>query len=431
MRILYKDLLRFLKETPSIDDISEKLFQLGHENETFNGIIELELTPNRGDCLSVSGVARDLGAFYGYQERIDIYEKDISNFILDFENLSPEFCSDISFLRIEVDNVETIYSEYMQSYFDKLDMKKNNFFTDISNFISYELGQPTHCFDANKINGKIIFENKDCDSKFETLTDKEIQITGKNSIFHIDNKIISLAGVMGGKSTECDANTNTALIECAYFKPSSIMGKKVKYNIQSDAAHKFERGTDPLCHMKILRRFIQIVDEHSHIKNVEIYSNKSINFEEKLIEIDINKVNSILGTNISEESFSQNLSSLGFIFDDKIIKVPSYRSDIATQNDLAEEIARLIGYNNIPSQTITLPQNKIHSKSKAINAIKQLLIQNGFNEVINFPFSNESRSEAVICIDNPLDKNKPFLRTNLKNSLLENLLFNERRQKTL
>jgi phenylalanyl-tRNA synthetase beta chain len=146
------------------------------------------------------------------------------------------------------------------------------------------------------------------------------------------------------------------------------------------------------------------------------------------IPINVNKVNQIIGINISEDDYLNYLSKLGFIIEEDFIKVPSYRSDIKIQNDLAEEVARVIGYDNISRAQINIPKKENYNYKDIENKLRYFLLDHGFYEVINSPFVGIASKEAI-KIDNPLDSNRAFLRTNLTNSLVENLLFNERRQK--
>ena len=146
------------------------------------------------------------------------------------------------------------------------------------------------------------------------------------------------------------------------------------------------------------------------------------------IPVNTNMINQIIGTNISKEEYLNYLSKLGFVVNDNNIEVPSYRSDIETQNDLAEEIARVIGYDNIARNEITIPKGKISNIYDKENKLRFFLLDHGFYEVINSPFVGSGSSNSI-CVDNPLDTNKKFLRSNLTESLLENLLYNERRQK--
>ena len=428
MKIAYSHLAQYILENPSINQISDRLFQLGHEHEIYNNIFDMEFTPNRGDCLSINGLLRDLAVFYTVDLNREMYTEKLDELLIDFENLSENTCTQISFLKLEIDEVPETYKDSLNDYFLDLGINKNNFFTDVSNYLSYETGQPTHCYDANTMSGKLLFHEIERNEEFETLLDKKITLTGKNAVFSLNNNVINLAGVVGGKSTSCSANTKTVIVECAFFQPEAIIGKSVKYDIQSEASHKFERGVDRECQEKVLRRFIKVVSEHTSIKDMSIISYE---YEKNIIQqipVNIHKINQIIGIDISENEYCNYLKKLGFIIQDGVIKVPAFRSDIKTQNDLAEEVARVIGYDNILRADINILKNDKRNQKDIENKLRYFLLDHGFYEVINSPFVPLSKEEAI-KVDNPLDSNREFLRTNLINSLVENLLFNERRQK--
>jgi phenylalanyl-tRNA synthetase beta chain len=428
MKVAYKHLIRHIPSKPSIDEISERFFQLGHEHEIEDKIFNMELTPNRGDCLSVHGLVRDLAPFYEIDLSSDIYEKELKKLDIGFINHAPEACSHISFLKIDIEGEITPYGGELKEYFKDLKNNKNNFFTDISNYISYEMGQPTHCYDAKKIGNFFSLEIIEEDKNFHTLLEEEIVIKGRNLVFLEDGKVINLAGVVGDKNTSCSTNTKSVIIECAYFNPEEIIGKSVKYDIKSDAAHKFERGVDPLCHEKVLSRFIKIVSDHANIKNVEIYKDTFVDYSPIKISFDVEKISNILGISDDKKSFEEYLLKLGFGIIDNTIIVPSYRNDVKNLNDIAEEIARVIGYNNIPATSFQMsPANEVTDIKILEQNVKDFLIKNGFFEVVNNPFV-KGEEDCALKVDNPLDSNRQFIRTNLEKSLTENLLYNERRQ---
>jgi phenylalanyl-tRNA synthetase beta chain len=428
MKIAYSHLVQHIIENPSIEEISDCLFQLGHEHEIDGNIFDMEFTPNRGDCLSINGLLRDLAVFYSVELKHEIHSEKIDKLSLDFENLSENICPKISFLKLEIEQVPEVYKASLNNYFSDLHLNKNNFFTDVSNYLSYETGQPTHCYDAAKMSGKLLFHEIEKNEEFETLLDKKITLAGKNSVFSLNQDVINLAGIVGGKSTSCSTNTKTVIVECAFFIPEAIIGKSVKYGIQSEASHKFERSVDPECHDKVLRRFIKLVSEHTKIKEMSIISYKYKDSPVHQLPVNVHKINKIIGTDITEEKYLDYLSKLRFDIEEGLIKVPSFRSDVKTQNDLAEEVARVIGYDNIPISEISIPKNKKTNQKNLENKIRFFLLDHGFYEVINSPFVKLPAEEAI-KVDNPLDSNREYLRTNITNSLLENLLFNERRQK--
>ena len=163
---------------------------------------------------------------------------------------------------------------------------------------------------------------------------------------------------MGGASTACSKDTKKVLIECAYFNPESIIGKSIKYNLVSDAAYKFERGVDIASQELVLRRFARVVQDHAKIRSIKFKSYVSDDIQGHSIPIDIKRINQILGTDLGDDECLGYLKDLGFNIMNEI-EVPSFRHDIKTNNDLAEEIARVIGYNNIKSAPINLKKLKI------------------------------------------------------------------------
>lgn len=429
MKIAYQHIIDGLEEIPSIVDLSEKLFQLGHEHEIDNDVFDFEFTPNRGDCLSLKGIIRDLKVFYKIKESPSIYKDNIPKMNMSFTNLCKESCPSICFLRIKIKDQKIEYKDYLNRYFDDLNIKKNNFFTDISNYIAYEQGQPIHAYDFKLIDGNLTLKNsQNSKEKFITLLNDEIKIEDHDLVFFDKKGPINLAGIMGGLRTSCSQNTNDALIECAYFKPEFILGRSVKYGLNSEASHKFERGVDPLLQEEALRRFIQIVEDHIEIEHLEIYRDISLDKEINYVDCDVDMINKILGTKIEKNYYESILVKLGFKIDESKVVIPSYRSDIFHQNDLAEEIARVIGYDNIEQEIIKIHNPKKISSTLEEDKIKTFLIENGFCEVINMPF-NSNEANYSIKVDNPLDSKRKFLRTQLLPSLVENVVYNEKRQK--
>ena len=200
MKILYKHLKSYIKSNPSHNDISERLFQLGHENEYENGIYDIEFTPNRGDCLSLKGILRDLSAFYEIKSMNNKYDHELKNLEINFTNKAKIECPSISFLKIEIEKKTKPYKGFLKDYFCELDAKKNNFFTDISNYVSYETGQPTHCYDFIKLGNTFSLEKINEDVSFETLLDKNIALANENLVFKKSKKLLILLELLEEKA---------------------------------------------------------------------------------------------------------------------------------------------------------------------------------------------------------------------------------------
>ena len=426
MKIHINHLKRFIKDDIDPDELSEKFMQLGHENTYQKGIFDLEITPNRGDCLSIKGILRELNNLYNVNPFFKTFDGKIEELKFNFINNSENDCPVINFLHIEVDKIPSKYKSYLQSYFDELNINKNNFFTDISNYVSYEQGNPTHCYDLEKVGDQLVLEKLKDEVSFKTLTGKNIDLCQSDLVFTNGKNVVNLAGVMGGESTSCDNDTKKVLIECAFFKPKSLIGKSIKHDLNSEAAYKFERGVDSLKLENTLRRFISIVEDHAKITSLSLYQKIYQDYESKYIKNDKSKVESILGIEINDDIYTKILENLGFRVDE-MIKIPSFRHDIEDLNHIAEEVARVIGYNKIPLEDLdTLPKEPDQNKNE--DMLRLLLANKGFYETINYPFESEEEKSSL-KLDNPLDSNKPFLRTSIANSLIRNLEYNERRQK--
>ena len=426
MKIVYSHLLNFLEKKPSMEELSEKLFQIGHEHKIEGEVFDLEITPNRGDCLSLKGLARDLNYFYSAKLDQNIFEDELPNANLEFKNKAVALCPNICFVEIEIEGDVKKYAPYLENYFKDLNLNKNNFFTDISNYLAYETGQPTHCYDAEKIEGPLVLEKRNKKEKFKTLLGSEIELEGDNLVFTVNGVAVDLAGTMGDESTSCSKTTSKVLVECAYFKPEEILGKARKYNLTSEASYKFERGVDYLAQEQVLRRFIAIVQEHVKIKSCAIKSEKR---KEDLINVEFNphKLNKVIGTDLTDTQQKAILESLYFEVSENIT-VPPHRSDVDQLNDLAEEITRIIGYDNIASKTLSLPVKTKDISKNFETSCRNFLVNSGFFETINFPF-NDNADKLAISVDNPLDKQRSKMRVCITKSLKENLVYNQNRQK--
>ena len=426
MKIVYSHLLNFLEKKPSIEELSKKLFQLGHEHELEGEVFDMEITPNRGDCLSLKGLARDLNYFYSAKLDQNIFEDELPEANFKFENKAEDLCPNISFVEIEIEGKVKDYAPYLENYFKDLKLNKNNLFTDISNYLAYETGQPTHCYDASKINGPLVLVKRNKQEKFKTLLGSEIELKGENLVFTINDVAVDLAGTMGDESTSCSAETTKVLVECAYFKPEEILGKARQYNLNSEASYKFERGVDFLSQEQVLRRFIAVVADHAQIKTLALKTEKR-KVDRTEVEFDSDRLNKIIGTELTETEQKNYLNSLYFMTEDKVV-VPSHRSDIDQLNDLAEEITRMIGYDNIASKTLALPVKAKKIEANFQELCRDYLVNNGFFEVVNFPF-NDNQDDSAICVDNPLDKQRSKMRVCITKSIKENVVFNQNRQK--
>ncbi len=400
--------------------------------------IEIGITPNRVDCASVYGVARDLHAagFGRLKERI-IKQTVVENksFIKLQNNLKNDVCP--QFLLREIKNVKNLRSsDDMIKRFKGSGLKVISSLVDITNFITVDFCRPLHVFDLDKIEGNITIRYSEKGEEFIGLDDNNYILDKNMIIICDDKKIISLAGILGGKNTACDENTQNILVEAAYFTPEIIASTGRRLNIVSDARYRFERGIDPnsteagleLATMMIIESCGgQVGSIVSDSRKIELY--KKINVEKFFFE-------KVLGYSIHENQIEETLIKLGckveIIKDFIEVTPPSWRSDIKIKEDLVEEVGRLLGYEKIPKSKFELDNNVAQEVTsvpqKLKKKIRELLVSRNIMETITWSFSNKKWEENlnqknnIIEIANPISSELSCMRSNLTGGLL-NLIF--------
>ncbi|MEE2694860.1 MAG: phenylalanine--tRNA ligase subunit beta [Pseudomonadota bacterium] len=396
--------------------------------------IEIAITPNRVDCAGVYGIARDLSAS-GFGK---LKEKKISKSKVNFPSpiklnnkLKKSGCP--QFLLRAIRNVENKQSpEDIIKRFNQLGLKVISSLVDVTNFLTVDYCRPLHVFDLDKIEGDIEIRYSKKGEKFLGLDENEYVLDDHMIVICDEKKIISLAGVLGGKNTGCDENTKNVLLESAYFKPEDIALTGRKLNIISDARYRFERGIDPCS----TEDGIEIATEMI-IKNCGGEVGSIVNDSEKIIvneeiEIETNFFSRILGYEIDEKTIFEKLRSIGCRVEKKkgkiFVKPPSWRPDISIKEDLVEEMGRLLGYERIPSKPFNLIFNaevEITSLSQKIRKqIRELLVSRNIMETISWSFSREdwekqlNNDNQILEIANPISAELSCLRSNLLGGLL-------------
>ena len=438
MKISKNWLSEFLSIPKNIN-LENELTQLGLEVDSIKKhrddfVIDIEITPNRGDCLSVYGTARDLSAHREKKikmplmstcadERVNKYIKTIS------KNICPEY------RYMTVDNIDATLKtpKYIHDKLVKSEITSVNLIVDISNYVMIELGQPTHAFDRDKINGKLSIKPNYKKNIFIGIDNKEYVIDkGMPVIIDEKNNIHALPGVIGSKLSAVSASTKSILFESAFFIPDVVRAISRKFRIQTDSSFRFERGVDyNLCNDSLrrihylLRKVLPV--ERCKISKISqkhpITKPKSFNFEYKLFE-------RILGLKLNIKKIRAYLINLGFVFKGKKIFVPSYRFDISNNYDLVEEVCRLYGYDNV----LETPLETFNVKIKDKFRINDMLVVLGYKEVINFTFisKNYSNKKNQLILQNPISKDKAVMRESLLPGLLNNVVYNSnRKQKSL
>ena len=396
-------------------------------------IIEVAITPNRVDCAGVYGIARDLfAADFGKlkKKKITKIESKFKTEIKLVNKLKDSDCPNFSIRLIK--NVENKNSSaYLIKRFEKTGLKVISSLVDVTNFITIDFCRPLHVFDYDKIQGNLTIRHSKKGESFIGLDDENYELDEGMVVICDDSGVISLAGILGGKTTACDDKTKNVLIESAYFLPASIIKSGRKLNIQSDARYRFERGIDP-------DSVVDGIEYASHMilkscggePGSVITDSKKIN-EKKTIKIEKAFFKRVLGIEISDKFIHDKLKKIGCDFngnDNLAVIPPSWRSDIKIKEDLVEEIARLYGLEKIPSIPLDLQINSNKKKISNIqalrNKIKKLLVSRNIFEIITWSFTDEKtlklfeEKEKFLKITNPISSELSCLRSNLLPNIL-------------
>ena len=390
---------------------------------------EVGVTPNRGDCMSHLGIARELSGYYDQplkQNEIKL-TPNIEN-IIKVNSGKSKLCN--SYLSIEIENFEITDADIEIRYrLSSVGVRVINNVVDYTNYVLHDIGQPLHAFDRDKLFGTISVRKAKDNEILKTLDEQERKLSNDDLIITDNDSPIALAGVMGGFDTEVTESTKNLLIESAYFDKVSIMKTSRKLNLISDASIRFERGIDYDIQQKGLERFVSVFNNDQDINYSEITVSKKGGLSHEEVTFDKQEIHNILGQELSDEFISKILSQLQIesnVESEKIsFKSPSWRYDLERPIDLIEELAKHYGFNNFES---TLPiGNNLNNKGEYWNKrnyISNLLSSNNFFEVQTLSFADNESNEIFtpeknpVTVINPIDQTQEFLRTNLLSSLI-------------
>lgn len=390
-------------------------------------VFEIGITPNRPDALSHIGVARELAALYNKSLKLpQIKLKESKNSVNEFAAIEIEDevnCPRYSSLVVR--NVEIKDSpQWLKDSLTKIGLRPISNVVDITNYVMYETGQPLHAFDLDLLaENKIVVKSTQVESVFTTLDSKQRNLPIGTMMICDAEKPVAIAGVMGGANSEINSSTKNLLIESAYFNPSSIRRTSRALGLSTDASYRFERGTDPNNTLYAAQRAAQLISEVCNGEitggNIDIYPKKISPIE---IVLRYKTVERILGYKINNQRIVEILASLGIDSkeqnkDEIKITVPTFRPDIEREIDLIEEIARIHGYDNIPTiSKIAVTLQKRVDESEFADLVRNIANSLGFYEMINNPLVSKkliSYCEHPIQILNPQNIDMEFLRNSL------------------
>ncbi|MEG1141769.1 MAG: phenylalanine--tRNA ligase subunit beta [Clostridia bacterium] len=426
---LNKDMFSLIKSNGLIvfpDDVKvgvdvTKLLGLG------DYIIEFEITPNRTDCMSVEGVARELAVTFDKKCNKLFQDEDInitkikSNFV----NVLSNNCKKYMLGNVNNIKINNLPFEYRLKLI-KSGMSSINNIVDITNYVMLELGQPLHAFDKDKVSNITV---KEITSDIVTL-DKVNRHVDDSLCICDNDKVIAVAGVMGCENSMIDDNTKNILIESASFYRGSVRNSSKKLSLRTDASTNYEKGLPSMLTEKAINRCINLMSiSNIGDVNFDVIDVDNTNYIDRIIDLDYKKINDIIGTKISNTQIDNILNSLNLKVNNNKITVPYYRQDIENSYDLAEEVARIYGYDKLES---TLPKTELtigikNNKQKYIDKLSNISRTLGYDEICTYSFySYETRNKIIgsfneIKLLNPLSVDFELMRQTTIPHMLDSL----------
>lgn len=431
-------LLELSADAPVGTDIREWLDLDDH-------IIEIKMTPNRADCLSMLGVAREVSALTGEAMSLPSF-KPVPVAIDDRLAVrieAPDLCARFAGRIVKGINANATTPEWMVKRLIRAGQRPVSALVDISNYVMLELGRPTHVFDLAKIQDGLEVRWAQAEEKITLLDGKEIALTESVGVIASGGVPQSLAGIMGGEESAVDSETTTDIyIEAAFWWPEAIMGRARHYKFHSEASHRFERGVDYEHVVEHLERMTQLVLEICGGQAGPIDDQQVDLPQPHKVNMRLARCNRILGIPVSAEEVSQIFSRLGFEFTvtDEVFTVtsPSYRFDLRIEEDLIEEVARIYGFERIPDLAPIAPANILveTEELKGPHALRAKVAALGYQEVINFAFVEEKWEKIYagntdpIRLLNPIASQLSVMRSSLLGGLLANIEHNARHRQS-
>ncbi len=455
MRVTYNWLKDFVEIKIPARELADKLTMAGLEVVSLeekggDSIFEIEITSNRPDWLSVLGIAREVAAITGVKLRADSVERRA-----DSQKLSAKrYPLNAGMLKIDIENNTDcpLYTariikhvkvgpapEWMRKRLELIGCRSVNNVVDITNYVLFELGEPLHAFDLDKLNlEKIIVRRAKPGEKIITIDDEERSLASNALVIADKDKVVAIAGVMGGKESEVNEKTSHLLLEAAVFNPVILRRSRQALGLQSESSYRFERGVDLEMVRKASARALELIKEYCAGEEASFAFSGLSKTQEIKVTLDTSYVIKILGINLAPSKIKGILARLGFkiklksksIFN---VVVPSFRQDVKQQVDLIEEIARIFGYARIPVSLPSIRPDLTPEKRRGlVLGVKDILTGLGVNEAITYSLTDRgglsslglANSAKPVEIMNPLSQEQEVLRTTLILGLSRAVAFN-------
>ncbi len=406
--------------------------------------IELDLTPNRGDCLGMMGLAREVGVLTRTDVNVPTQEPVTATLPDEFPikitagDACPRYLGRI----IRNINLDAVSPQWLQEKLRRSGMRSIDPIVDVTNYVLMELGQPMHAFDFGKLEGNIDVRMAKKKEKMTLLDGKDISLPADTLVIADKKKAVAMAGVMGGLNTAVSDSTRDVFLECAYFSPLAVAGKARSFGMHTDAAHRYERGVDYNLQQRAMERATELLLDIVGGEAGPVTEATGNLPEQTQVKLRYESISRLLGVEISRDEVSDILSRLGFEIasdDDEAVtvRVPSFRFDVAIEADLIEELARVYGYNQIPATLGTLPQLLKPRPEARLSSqlLKEQMVALGYQEVVSYSFIDHGLAarfseseESLVTLQNPISQDMSVMRPSILPGLIATLAYNANRQ---
>ncbi|OCG39375.1 phenylalanine--tRNA ligase subunit beta [Gilliamella sp. Fer1-1] len=409
-------------------------------------MIDISVTPNRADCFGIIGVARDISAVNNVpmkELQVDSMPATITDTLsiqIDAPQAAPRYLGRV----IKNINVNAATPLWMKEKLRRGGIRSIDAVVDITNYVLLELGHPMHAFDLTQIEKGIVVRYASNDEKLILLNGNEVNLNDKTLVIADHQKVLALAGIMGGEKSAVTQTTKDVFLESAFFSPLAITGKAREYGLHTEASHRYERGVDPSLQFIAMERASQLLIDicGGEVGPIIEVTQQSELPKQAIIRLRRNRIDRIIGYAIETQKITDILIRLGCEVEYNgnvwTVKSPSWRFDLQIEEDLVEEIARIYGYNNIPNANLKIesvmkpkPESQI-----SLRRIKDLLVDRGYQEAVTYSFVDPKIQHILhpeqqeITLPNPISSEMSVMRLSLWSGLLDAVLYNQNRQQS-
>jgi len=432
MKIQYSYLKNFLNTNLSQKKLSDVFTQVGFECEIAGDLIEFDITPNRGDALSLRGLERE---FYAYQSKKTSQKIETSSLRL-FQDkkiinqIDGSGCGNYHLMLVKgLQKIKNLDSR-KRSFIESAGIPLINPLVDLGNYVMLELGAPMHVFDLAKLTLPInVRFPKDKNNSVRVIGGDFKDVQPSSLTIQDQSGIQAIAGIIGSEASSVSSSTSSIAVEAAFFRPEIIVNQARKYGLATDASHRFERGVDPELQQSALERYLFLLDQIANYDSVKLYCSYSKKTKKKNVKLDIARFNKFSGLKLKVSKAILILKNLGFKLHTKSEKtitfnIPSHRFDISLEEDLYEELLRSYGYDNIPTSKPKAGPITNNKRTNALGNLRLGLVHSGFKELMHMPFVSRdsfhklnSNGWKPVELQNPINENEPLLRGSLFRSL--------------